>query len=171
MAEPHVLICDDEADLREMLAEYLEAGVPVSEAGNAAALRQALRDARPRCDPPRHQHAGRGRAVRPARPCNREDAPPVIMLTAAGDVVDRIVGLELGADDYLAKPVDLRELVARIKAVLRRRAVPVTPEETDSRNSAATLFPFGRAWLDLEAAGSRMPKAVRSRSPRWSTTC
>jgi two-component system phosphate regulon response regulator OmpR len=47
---------------------------------------------------------------------------PVIMLTAAGEVVDRIVGLELGADDYLGKPVDLRELEARLKAVLRRTA-------------------------------------------------
>ena len=50
------------------------------------------------------------------------DTTPVVMLTAAGDVVDRIVGLEMGADDYLGKPVDLRELEARIKAVLRRRA-------------------------------------------------
>jgi DNA-binding response OmpR family regulator len=124
MAEPHVLICDDEADLREMLAEYLlKRGFRVSEAGNAAELRQALRDARPDAillDIAMPGEDGlsvlRGLAT-------EKDALPVLMLTAAGDVVDRVVGLELGADDYLAKPVDLRELVARIKAVLRRRAV------------------------------------------------
>jgi DNA-binding response OmpR family regulator len=80
------------------------------------------------------------------------DAPPVIMLTAAGDVVDRVVGLELGADDYLAKPVDLRELAARIKAVLRRRSRR-PPEEAELPDLGRTLFPFGRTWLDLEAAG------------------
>jgi DNA-binding response OmpR family regulator len=153
MAEPHVLICDDEADLREMLAEYLlKRGFRVSEAGNAAELRQALRDARPDAillDIAMPGEDGlsvlRGLAT-------EKDALPVLMLTAAGDVVDRVVGLELGADDYLAKPVDLRELVARIKAVLRRRAVPVTPEESGLPELGRTLFPFGRAWLDLEAA-------------------
>jgi DNA-binding response OmpR family regulator len=153
MAEPHVLICDDEADLREMLAEYLlKRGFRVSEAGNAAELRQALRDARPDAillDIAMPGEDGlsvlRGLAT-------EKDALPVLMLTAAGDVVDRVVGLELGADDYLAKPVDLRELVARIKAVLRRRAVAVTPDESELPELGRTLFPFGRAWLDLEAA-------------------
>ena len=55
------------------------------------------------------------------------DAMPIIMLTAKGDDVDRIVGLELGADDYLPKPFNPRELVARIHAVLRRRAAPPPP--------------------------------------------
>lgn len=89
----------------------------------------------------------RGLAARP-------DAPPVIMLTAAGEVVDRVVGLELGADDYLVKPADLRELAARIKAVLRRRApLPVPASEgAELPELGRTLFPFGKAWLDLEAA-------------------
>ena len=56
-----------------------------------------------------------------------KDAIPIIMLTAKGDDVDRIVGLEMGADDYLPKPFNPRELVARIHAVLRRRAAPVPP--------------------------------------------
>jgi phosphate regulon transcriptional regulator PhoB len=54
---------------------------------------------------------------------------PIIMLTARGEEVDRIIGLELGADDYLPKPFSPRELVARVKAVLRRTAVPVSPSE------------------------------------------
>lgn len=86
------------------------------------------------------------------------EAPMVIMLTAAGDVIDRVVGLEMGADDYLAKPVDLRELVSRIRAVLRRRlSAPAEAPQERSR------FRFGKAWLDLEAAklfdedGAEMP--------------
>ncbi|MDP3458358.1 MAG: winged helix-turn-helix domain-containing protein [Hyphomonas sp.] len=74
---------------------------------------------------------------------------PVIMLTAAGETVDRIVGLELGADDYLSKPVDLRELAARIRAVLRRagdKALEAAEFQQRKR------FPFGRALLDIDAA-------------------
>ncbi|MFD2854747.1 winged helix-turn-helix domain-containing protein [Seohaeicola zhoushanensis] len=81
------------------------------------------------------------------------------MLTAAGEVVDRIIGLEMGADDYLGKPVDLRELEARIKAVLRRRveAAPAVRQEAPGRAR------FGAYMLDLEAArmeaedGSELP--------------
>jgi two-component system phosphate regulon response regulator OmpR len=155
MAEPLVLICDDEADLREMLAEYLgKRGFRVREAGRAAELRAALEAERPDAillDITMPGEDGlsvlRGLAA-------QADAPPVIMLTAAGDVVDRVVGLELGADDYLAKPVDLRELAARIKAVLRRSApaAPPAAEETALPELGRTLFPFGKAWLDLEAA-------------------
>lgn len=88
------------------------------------------------------------------------EAPFIIMLTAAGDVVDRVVGLELGADDYLAKPVDLRELVSRIRAVLRRRTAPAEPATPAAER---TRFRFGKAWLDLQAAkllaedGSEVP--------------
>jgi two-component system phosphate regulon response regulator OmpR len=76
---------------------------------------------------------------------------PIIMITAAGDVVDRVVGLEVGADDYLSKPFDPRELRARIKSVLRRyqraRSAPQTPagEET-----ARQCVAFGRCTLDLD---------------------
>jgi two-component system phosphate regulon response regulator OmpR len=74
----------------------------------------------------------------------------IVMLTAAGEVVDRVVGLELGADDYIAKPVDLRELLARIRAVLRRlRAGPA--EAVAGGAAAATTMPIGACQLDLEA--------------------
>jgi two-component system, OmpR family, phosphate regulon response regulator OmpR len=70
---------------------------------------------------------------------------PVLMLTARGEEMDRIIGLEIGADDYLAKPFNPRELVARIRAILRRGRGPVRPEDTELR--------FGRLQIDR---GSRM---------------
>jgi two-component system phosphate regulon response regulator OmpR len=74
----------------------------------------------------------------------------IVMLTAAGEVVDRVVGLEIGADDYIAKPVDLRELLARIRAVLRRRrAAPA--ERTGAEPASAAMVQIGACQLDLEA--------------------
>jgi two-component system, OmpR family, phosphate regulon response regulator OmpR len=70
---------------------------------------------------------------------------PVLMLTARGEEMDRIIGLEIGADDYLAKPFNPRELVARIRAILRRGRGPVAPEDAELR--------FGRLQIDR---GSRM---------------
>lgn len=153
MAEPLVLICDDEADLREMLAEYLgKRGFRVREAANAAELRAAIEVERPDAilldiNMPGEDGLSALRSL-----AAQTGAPPVIMLTAAGEVVDRVVGLELGADDYLAKPVDLRELAARIKAVLRRRAPAPATEDPTLPELGRSIFPFGRAWLDLEAA-------------------
>ena len=74
------------------------------------------------------------------------------MLTAAGEVIDRIVGLEMGADDYLAKPVDLRELEARIKAVLRRKS---QPEDKSRPKDAPATARFGEFTLDLTAVKLR----------------
>jgi two-component system phosphate regulon response regulator OmpR len=74
----------------------------------------------------------------------------IVMLTAAGEVVDRVVGLEIGADDYIAKPVDLRELLARIRAVLRRlRAAPAEPPAAET--AGARMMPIGACKLDLDA--------------------
>jgi two-component system phosphate regulon response regulator OmpR len=64
------------------------------------------------------------------------------MVTAAGDVIDRVVGLEVGADDYIGKPFDLRELLARVKSVLRRSAKP--------KSAASRRVPFGNCQLDLD---------------------
>src|SRR4029079_8125076 len=72
---------------------------------------------------------------------------PVIMLTGTASAIDRVVGLELGADDYIAKPCELRELVARIRSVLRRTQGPA-PEEPASKNKVVR---FGTKWLDLDA--------------------
>jgi len=71
---------------------------------------------------------------------------PVIMLTATASPIDRVVGLELGADDYLAKPCELRELLARVRSVLRRTARPVAAAASPTRS----LVRFGTKWLDLD---------------------
>src|SRR5438045_4149784 len=82
------------------------------------------------------------------RDLKREGNVPVIMLTATASAIDRVVGLELGADDYLAKPCELRELVARVRSVLRRSAAaaaaPGGPRPTEPVR-------FGTKWLDFDA--------------------
>ncbi len=143
----HILICDDEPDLREMLAEYLgKRGYRTSLAAGAEELRAHLAEARPDLILLDINMPGEdGLSV--LRSLQGPEAPMVIMLTAAGDVIDRVVGLEMGADDYLAKPVDLRELVSRIKAVLRRQTSVATEAPRER-----TRFRFGKTWLDLDAA-------------------
>ena len=87
---------------------------------------------------------------------------PIIMLTAKGDPMDRIVGLELGADDYLPKPFEPRELLARLRAVLRRGRATETP--------SADALPFGRLVIDpalLQASVDRRPCKL----PRINSTC
>jgi two-component system OmpR family response regulator len=84
---------------------------------------------------------------------------PVIMLTATASPIDRVVGLELGADDYVAKPCELRELMARIRSVLRRAApqkpVPAAAETPATKAVKEQLVRFGTKWLDLEAQALR----------------
>jgi len=117
---PHVLIVDDDAAIRDGLVEVFQrAGFSASSAGDVVAMERAL--------------ASRGAdlvildLMMPGEDglsaCKRlsgKGRPPIIMLSALGDDADRIVGLEIGADDYLAKPCNPRELVARARAVLRR---------------------------------------------------
>lgn len=146
----HILVCDDEADVRDMVAEYLvKRGFRVSKAQDGATLRAAL-EREPASlilldiNMPGEDGLSLLRDLRAAKV-----PTPVVMLTAAGEVVDRILGLEMGADDYLAKPVDLRELAARIRAVLRRGAPADTPPNAPPNEN---LLNFGKAWLDIDAA-------------------
>lgn len=74
---------------------------------------------------------------------------PVLMLTAKGDAMERVIGLELGADDYMAKPFEPRELLARIKAILRRQALP--KDEAAAASEPAAQMRFGSLELDLDA--------------------
>lgn len=143
-----ICVCDDDQPLREMVAEYLgRKGFETVEAEDAGSLRARLEEVRPDVILLDINMPGEdGLSV--LRSLQGDDSPRVIMLTAAGETVDRIVGLEMGADDYLPKPVDLRELVARIRAVLRRAS---TRQVQDPQASRGRL-PFGKTWLDLEAA-------------------
>lgn len=120
-SDTRILICDDEVGLREMLQEYLaKRGFKVSTAANAKELRTVLAAGGIDLIVLDINMPGED-GLTALRSLRAEDQVPVIMLTAAGEAVDRILGLEMGADDYLGKPVDLRELEARIKAVLRRK--------------------------------------------------
>ena len=148
----HIVICDDEPDLREMVGEYLEKrGYQVTLAENGADLLEKL-------------DGEIGNSVDVVlldinmpgddgltilRRIRAEREVFVIMLTAASDVVDKIVGLEMGADDYIGKPVDLREVGARVKAVLRRSEHGGTG---DVQEKEREIIRFADMQLDLTAA-------------------
>ncbi len=143
---PHLVLVDDEPDVRSTVREYLELhGFRVTEAEDAARFRQLV-EAGGEFDLVILDSAMPGEdGLSLARFLRETTDLPMIMLTAAGEVVDRIIGLEMGADDYVAKPFDLRELLSRIKAVLRR---------AEGGSAAATAagkeVPFGELRVDLE---------------------
>lgn len=121
---PHILLVDDDLRLRGLLATYLKReGFKVAAAGTSEHMDQALRELPIDLMVLDLMLPGRG-GLDICRDLRAAQSPlPIIMLTAKGDDIDRILGLEIGADDYLAKPCNPRELVARIRAVLRRRQV------------------------------------------------
>jgi two-component system phosphate regulon response regulator OmpR len=118
--QPRIIVVDDEADLREMIGEYLSGhGFAIRLAADGASLGSLLAEAPADLvlldvNMPGEDGFSIARHLR-----STSDAC-IIMLTAAADVIDRVVGLEIGADDYITKPFDLRELLARIRSVLRR---------------------------------------------------
>ncbi|MEO0918985.1 MAG: response regulator, partial [Pseudomonadota bacterium] len=137
-------------DLREMLQEYLQKrGYSVQLAGDADQLRSSIEDELPDLIILDINMPGED-GLSALRRLRSESEIPVVMLTAAGETIDKIVGLEMGADDYLGKPVDLRELEARIKAVLRRRGGPM--EHAPEKGDVGQYVQFGNFRLDLEAA-------------------
>lgn len=151
MTEEHdIIVCDDERDLREMLEEYLvKRGFRVRLAANADELEARIEEAEPDLIVLDINMPGRD-GLTMLRSLRVSGDIAVVMLTASGETIDRIVGLEMGADDYLGKPVDLRELEARIKAVLRRRASG--PSVAAPAPVATDRVAFGEFVLDLEGA-------------------
>jgi len=121
-AMPHLLVVDDDREIRELLSRFLrQHGFRVSVAADGREMRRALDDRGIDLVVLDLMLPGEdGLAL--CRRLRAESNLPVIMLTAMGEEIDRIVGLEMGADDYIAKPFNPRELLARIKAVLRRCA-------------------------------------------------
>jgi two-component system OmpR family response regulator len=127
-----ILLVDDEATLREPLAAYLaRQGFVVREASSAAAARSALVEETPDLVLLDVMMPGED-GLSLCRHLAESKSVPVILLTAKGEPTDRIVGLEIGADDYVVKPFEPRELVARIRSVLRRATRPPTAPEDDA---------------------------------------
>jgi DNA-binding response OmpR family regulator len=149
----HVAVVDDEDDLRRSVSEYLELqGFTISQAADGPGLRALLAagsidlvllDLRM----PGEDGISILRGVR------EHFGVPVIMVTAIGDPIDRIVGLEVGADDYVVKPFELRELLARIRTVLRRAAASsvITAPVRREVGPAPDRVRLGRLELDLAA--------------------
>jgi two-component system OmpR family response regulator len=145
---PHILVVDDHREIRDLVSRALtKEGFRVSTAADGRAMRKVLTDGH--IDLilldlmlPGEDGLSLCRALR------AESNMPIIMLTAKGDEVDRVIGLEMGADDYLPKPFGSRELIARIKAVLRRSHEMVAPP---SPNRLPKRYRFDRWQLDTGA--------------------
>jgi two-component system OmpR family response regulator len=141
-AQPHLLIVDDDREICALLTKFMARhGYRVTSAGDGPAMMKALEAARIDLVVldlmlPGEDGLSLCRRVRAA------STLPIIMLTAVGEETDRIIGLEMGADDYLAKPFNPRELLARIKAVLRRAGA------VRSANPAGRVLAFGGWRLD-----------------------
>jgi len=154
---PHIFIVDDEAPAREMVGDYLKMhgfGVTLCDGGKA--LRKEIEASVPDLvvlDLNMPEEDG----LSIIRDLKSKINVPVIMLTATASPIDRVVGLELGADDYVAKPCELRELMARIRSVLRRAgpAKVAAPEPAHAKAEKEQLVRFGTKWLDLEAQALR----------------
>jgi two-component system, OmpR family, response regulator len=153
---PHIIVVDDEAPAREMVGDYLKMhGFTITLCDGGKSLREAIGAATPDLvvlDLNMPEEDG----LSIIRDLKSHTNVPVIMLTATASPIDRVVGLELGADDYVAKPCELRELMARIRSVLRRSA-PKTEGAPDVvvATPASQLVRFGTKWLDLEAQALR----------------
>jgi two-component system, OmpR family, response regulator len=154
----HIVVVDDEAAARDMIGDYLRMhGFSVSLCDGGKSLRAEI--ARQGADLivlDLNMPEEDGLSI--IRDLKQKSSVPVIMLTATASPIDRVVGLELGADDYLAKPCELRELLARIRSVLRR-AAPVAadppPAATVAPAPERNVVRFGTKWLDLDGQALR----------------
>ena len=153
-APTRLLLVDDEAALREPLAEYLaRQGFSVSQAANAAQARSLIKTELPELVLLDIMMPGED-GLSLCRHLADAHAIPTILLTAKGEATDRIVGLEIGADDYVVKPFEPRELVARIRSVLRRSAKGGPPPADDEQFEFEgwRLDPLKRRLSDPEGA-------------------
>ncbi len=153
--KPHILVIDDDRDIRELLGKFLE------KQGLRVTLARDARDARKLWPLARYNLVvldlmmpGES-GLDLARWLRGQSAVPIVMLTAMGEETDRIVGLELGADDYMAKPFNPRELLARIRAVLRRAQGAEAQEAVPDQNlrfAGWVLEPTRRRLLNPDGA-------------------
>ena len=158
MSAGHILVVDDDPKVRTLLRRCLEGeGFAVSEAKDGAGVRSAWT---------RQSvslitldlNLGKENGLDLARDIRKDRNVPIIMLTGKGDAIDRVVGLEVGADDYLAKPFELRELVARVRAVLRR----ASPSRDHGSPQASVMHLKAGSWISIGAASSATAARTRS---------
>ena len=152
----HIIVVDDEAAAREMIGDYLRMhGFSVSQCDGGKSLRTEL--AKEPADLivlDLNMPEEDGLSI--IRDLKRTSNVSIIMLTATASPIDRVVGLEIGADDYLAKPCELRELLARVRSVLRRSATvaagaaPAAAAAPEPAKPEKNLVRFGTKWLDLD---------------------
>src|SRR5258705_5247799 len=155
----HIVVVDDEQPAREMVGDYLRMhGFSVSLCDGGAGLRKVIAQQTPDLvvlDLNMPDEDG----LSIIRDLKQRTSVPIIMLTATASPIDRVVGLELGADDYLAKPCELRELLARIRSVLRRSAgaqhTTPAPAASLARAAGPAAVRFGTKWLDHDAQALR----------------
>lgn len=144
----HILVVDDEREVRDGVADYLRRhGLDVATAADGEGMRLRLAERRADLIVLDLRMPGED-GLSLARWLRARSALPIIILTATAEAIDKVIGLELGADDYLAKPFDPRELLARIKTVLRRLG---PRDSTTDGIGPAPLLRFGRCELDLRA--------------------
>jgi two-component system OmpR family response regulator len=177
---PHILIVEDDREIRTMVSRFLQKhGCRVTTSEDAKAMDRALSVARIDLIVLDLMLPGEdGLSI--CRRLRASSAIPIVMLTAAGDIVARVVGLEMGADDYVPKPFDPQELLARIKAVLRRtRSLPkqreqstatmsflgwrIDPVARELRNPGGAHVVLTGAEFDLLVAFCRCPRRTLSR--------
>lgn len=146
----HILVVDDDGEIRRLVAKFLrENGFHVIAARNGREMSEYLGSARVDLIVLDVMLPGTS-GLDLCRELRRTSTLPVIMLTAKGDDTDRIVGLEIGADDYLAKPFNPRELLARINAVLRRSTLPLAGDKTSGQATRTPrLYAFNGWSIDL----------------------
>ena len=157
---PSLLVVDDEPELRGLLSEYFgRHGFSVRAAQDAGQARELVLQQRPELavldvNMPGENGLSLARWLRETQP-----GVAIVMLTTAGEAIDRIVGLELGADDYIGKPFELRELLARVRAVLRRSlpaahaaaaSTSASPAPATPAAAATRQVRFGDRRLDLD---------------------
>ncbi|MEQ9641118.1 MAG: response regulator [Alphaproteobacteria bacterium] len=181
MESPHILVVDDHRDIRETLAKYLaKNGYRVTAAADARAARETMRAAAVDLVVLDVMMPGED-GLSLTRHLRESHEVPVILLTAMADETDRVIGLELGADDYVTKPFNPRELLARIKAVLRRvQALPprskpavaevlafagwrLLPARRELVGADGVAVPLSTAEFDLLRAFLDHPRMVLSR--------
>jgi len=178
---PHILVVDDHKEIRELLSRFLiKDGFRVSTAPDGRGMRKILGESKIDLIVLDLMLPGED-GLTLCRQLRAESQTPVIMLTAKGDEIDRVLGLEMGADDYVAKPFSSRELLARIKAVLRRaKTLPSTEDSLGEENycfegwkldtakrelisADKVIIPLSTGEFDLLIAFIQHPQRVLSR--------